>query len=188
MVRSLIARWRALLLLIVLASACADVPEQELAILTVSPYLAPCIGVEPQPCMVVDEGDGPMLFYGAIEGFDFSWGREVTMQVSVEEEPMPAQDASTKRYALISVVENNGVSPGDEFSIAMRADAVEEVTDLGGTLLADKPFTCAEATTCQALIQAVEAARPPQDAPLVTFSFGDPVTGPLRLERVAPLD
>ena len=184
MARSLITRSLGALLL--LTGACADVPEQELAILTVSPHLAPCVGVGPQTCLVVDEGDGPMLFYGEIEGFDFTWGREVTMQVSVEEDPDPAQDASSKRYALISVVENNGASPGDEFNITMTAEAVDDVTDTGGTLLSDKPFTCAEAATCQALIQALEQAPTPEDAPLATFAFGDPITGPLRLERVAP--
>ena len=73
----------------------------------VGPTLVDCVGVAPQKCMMVrhDEASDWELFYSDIEGFDYEEGNSYRLSVRVTDVPDPPADSSSKRYELVSILE-----------------------------------------------------------------------------------
>ncbi|MFK0570727.1 DUF4377 domain-containing protein [Endozoicomonas sp.] len=78
-------------------------------------YIAPetthCTGVGPMECMQIRESeDDPWtLFYGDIEGFDFQPGVAYRLRVKEFDVPNPPADASSKKWILDQIVEQEWV-------------------------------------------------------------------------------
>jgi heat shock protein HslJ len=90
--------------------------EGETVTLYVGPNREPCTGVAPQLCYLVKESpDGQyLLFYSAIEGFEFEPGFEYELLVNKQTVPNPPADASSFRWTLIEVVSKTPVEPSAE--------------------------------------------------------------------------
>ena len=69
-------------------------------------HKAECHGVNPQLCMLVrgSEQEDWTYFYDGIEGFDFTWGDNYELLISVHEVPDPPADGSSLKYRLIRIV------------------------------------------------------------------------------------
>ena len=95
--------------MIVLLAACApgNQDAQEVTRLWIGPSTVPCQGVGPMDCLqVATSADGePQLFYDPIEGFEFIEGTSYVIDVRVTDVEDPPADASSKRYALVKIVE-----------------------------------------------------------------------------------
>ncbi|WP_066015279.1 META and DUF4377 domain-containing protein [Endozoicomonas atrinae] len=78
-------------------------------------YVAPekthCTGVGPMECLQIRESeDDPWtLFYGNIEGFEFKPGTAYRLRIKEFDVPNPPADASSKRWILDLVVEQEWV-------------------------------------------------------------------------------
>jgi hypothetical protein len=77
----------------------------EILEVTIGPELAPCVGLAPRTCMVVD-GE---LFYDPIEGLDYEPGYRYRIRMEQYEawpdREEPSADASKYAYRLIEVIE-----------------------------------------------------------------------------------
>jgi hypothetical protein len=74
--------------------------------LWVAHYLAECVGVGPQKCLLVKEEQySPwQLFYGQIEGFDYVEGYGYELRVVEEKVDNPPADNSAIRVKLVEVI------------------------------------------------------------------------------------
>lgn len=74
--------------------------------LWVAHYKVDCVGVAPQRCFLIKEGqyDEWSLWYGEIEGFDFEPGYAYEIRVSEEAIESPPADAPSVRLRLLDVV------------------------------------------------------------------------------------
>jgi len=73
----------------------------------VGPELADCVGEAEQMCMLVkdDPEDEWELFYDSIFGFEFTPGVTSTLRVEISEVDDPPADASSERYELLDVID-----------------------------------------------------------------------------------
>jgi len=98
--------------------------------LYVGPELVDCTGVGPMQCMLVKENleDEYQLFYSEIEGFTFEPGYTYELRVLVEPVANAPADASSLKYTLIEVVNQEPVA-----AEAADAAATEELALEGPT-------------------------------------------------------
>lgn len=70
---------------------------------------APCTGVAQQLCLQVRTEPGAPweLFYGDIEGFDWTMGVEYVLRVKETTVPDAPADASTRRWTLVEVLDSS---------------------------------------------------------------------------------
>ncbi|WP_281613716.1 META domain-containing protein [Flammeovirga sp. SubArs3] len=103
-----ILKYNFILLLAALVSACATSkqPNAQHKTITVGPQKADCVGVGPQECLQIKEGDATTWsnFYGSIEGFDYEEGYEYVLNVAVSQVDNPPADGSSLHYKLVKVV------------------------------------------------------------------------------------
>lgn len=73
----------------------------------VAPEKTQCTGVAPMECLQIRESeeDPWTLFYGNIEGFEFTPGTAYRLRIKEFDVPNPPADASSKRWILDLVVE-----------------------------------------------------------------------------------
>ncbi|MBO9496496.1 META and DUF4377 domain-containing protein [Thalassotalea sp. G20_0] len=71
-----------------------------------------CVGVGPMECLQIRESkeDPWTLFYGDIEGFEFTPGIAYRLRIKEFDVPNPPADASSKRWILDLVVEQEWVN------------------------------------------------------------------------------
>jgi hypothetical protein len=101
-----------LLLPLLLAAACGDTHD---AVILSS--LVPCTGIASQMCtQVVLDGETEHFFEG-IEGFTFTWGAETTVRLSIEEIDDPPADASSRRYHLEQVINEERDDLGTRYEL-----------------------------------------------------------------------
>lgn len=86
-----------------------DGPVDGVTRLWIKPDLVDCVGEAPQKCMQVAESENGehFYFYDQIDGFSFEEGTTYVLDVQVEEVPDPPADASSLRYTLVDLVDEN---------------------------------------------------------------------------------
>jgi len=74
--------------------------------MTVASRQGDCVGVAPQKCLLVKEGNDPEweFFYSSIEGFNYEPGYEYVLEVKKENRENPAADQSSIRYILVKEI------------------------------------------------------------------------------------
>jgi hypothetical protein len=105
-----------------LAPGCSST-DPEVAEITVLAHLAPCTTFEALDCMLVDEGSGPLYFYGGIEGFTYHWGSTYRLEVDIVKIRNPPPDASSRELHLREIIEVQPVASRSEFTLALRGEA-----------------------------------------------------------------
>jgi hypothetical protein len=77
--------------------------------LWIGPELVECEGVAPMMCMQVAESADAeyQYFYDEIAGFDYQEGTSYVIDVEITEIEDPPADASSLRYTLVEIVEEN---------------------------------------------------------------------------------
>ena len=94
-------------LILFLTLACTSNSEVQSKILFVADHLEDCVGVGPQSCMLVKDGEDKdwTYFYGNIKGFNYEEGFNYELLVEEVKVENPAADASSIEYILKKVVE-----------------------------------------------------------------------------------
>ncbi len=87
-------------------------PDAEEVTWIVGPEKVDCVGVGPQQCLQIKENpeDDWQLFYDQIEGFTHEDGHAYVIRVLVEPVENPPADASSLKYTLIEILEEEVVS------------------------------------------------------------------------------
>ncbi len=79
----------------------------------VAPEKAPCVGVAPMQCLQIreDKNQPWTLYYGTIEGFAPEPGIAYRLRIKEFDVPNPPADASSKRWILDMIVEQEVITP-----------------------------------------------------------------------------
>ncbi|MFU8804063.1 MAG: DUF4377 domain-containing protein [Bradymonadaceae bacterium] len=130
-------------------------------------YRTPCAGVGVEFCMYVrrDSEEAFSFFYGGIEGFEHTWGRNYIVSLDVEEIDDPPADGSSLKYTLIDIIEETPVPAQTTFDLPFwvdNADLLITIDGSTGTLGQDRAFRCEPESVCaeiQTFLTAEEAFR-----------------------------
>jgi hypothetical protein len=131
-------------------------------------------------------GDGEWgLFYDAIDGFEFAWGRTNLITIYTTEIVDPPADGSSLAYHLSSIDETTVAPPGTAFDLELDLgrlgnDAVNLVDLDEGTLQDGRDFACATPEVCDALATAIHETR----SATLHFEYADPIDEALWLASV----
>lgn len=103
-------------------TACGREAEKPAERWRVQHYKMPCVGEGPRLCYLIDRGKGEFeYFYDTIEGFEYRWGFDYEIAVTVRTQPAMA-DASTLQYRLASVIERRRAPLDATFSLPVSLD------------------------------------------------------------------
>ena len=98
------------ILIVFTLSACQNSTAEETGeIIYIDSKTVDCEGVMPQKCLLVKESKEAdwSYFYDQIEGFQYEPGYSYTLLVKITTIDNPPQDASSRHYQLIKVLEQN---------------------------------------------------------------------------------
>jgi len=96
---------------------------QKNEIYIIAPERHACQGEARHLCMkYTDEMGQGHTFYDAIQGFEYQWGHETTMEVRTEKVKNPPADGSSIDYFLVKVISDIQVPNGTEFNIRMEKE------------------------------------------------------------------
>ena len=100
------------LVLVLILSACSDIPLMNQKQIYVGPILVECEGNAPQLCMLVKENvnEPYTLFYDQIEGFTHEPGYVFTLHVAIEEVDDPPADGPSERTIYLQTANKQSVS------------------------------------------------------------------------------
>jgi len=89
-----------------------NVFAEETKTIYIGPNLVDCVGVGLQKCMLIKQTQNSewQNFYDKIEGFDFVEGYNYKITVQITDVENPPADSSSKKYALVEVVEKNSIN------------------------------------------------------------------------------
>lgn len=157
--------------------------SEDAQILFVAPARQACEGVAPQLCYVTTvEGGEAQLFYEGIEGFEYEWGVFYKIVVETEEIENPPADASSIRYTLVDVLDEEIVDPGTAFSLELPANAIEKLDENLYEFYGEKAFTCAPSVNCAVLDNVITDGG--QDTINLTMVFPTVVGSPLIVAQI----
>ncbi len=85
---------------------------EEIKTIFVGSNLVDCVGVSPQKCMQIKDGEESKWtnFYEKIIGFDFVEGNSYKLSVKITDVVNPPSDASSKKYELVQIIEEKSSS------------------------------------------------------------------------------
>lgn len=113
---------------------------------TIAAERVDCVGVGPQRCMRVREGDGEWtLFYDNIEGLEAVEGTEYSVVVRQEEVENPPADGSSTRTILVEVLSQNEVAQPTTCSSSSDCPDGQQCTGDEGC---DVAWTCQPPRPC----------------------------------------
>jgi hypothetical protein len=96
--------------------------------MTISHYKVPCQGEALQACMLVRrDGGEEEYFYDTIEGFNYEWGHNYTVQVSVKPIEHPMADGPSQRYVLDKVLKKKAVKGSTTFELPLQVNGMSAV-------------------------------------------------------------
>jgi hypothetical protein len=109
---------RSILLIVALASACADDPEIREGVL--APLRTPCTGEGSFMCLRLHDttGDETHVLYGGIDGYTQRWGVEARVRYHTVEIADPPADGSARSYVVDEIVAEIEDAAGPEFDLA----------------------------------------------------------------------
>ena len=159
--------------------------QPDIRTLQIRDHRQECVGVAVFPCLYVkspDESDWS-LFYDAIEGFDYEWGFNYELSVSVTPIGSPLADGSSLRYTLLDTISKTPVAVGSTFLYSSRfaREVVTKQADTKYSLFsfASKEFVC-KPSDCELIDSLLLAGQ----AILFEFRHPDKLTDALILEEV----
>lgn len=134
-------RWLVGLLFVLVGSLAVVAQEssEDVRTVWVGPVQVECVGVAPQPCLLVKENaDDPYeYFYGTIEGFTYERGYDYELRVRVEPVANPPADASSQKWTLVEVVSTTRTLAGNLWALQSFVNADGETV----TVLPDTSIT-----------------------------------------------
>ena len=158
----------------------ADGPVQSLF---VKHHKSECLGVGPQLCMLVrsTEQDEWGLFYDGIEGFEFEWGYNYELLISVHEVPDPPADGSSREYRLIRTVSKKA-TPAEstfDFPSVYAPELIQKANDNTFRLGFEQLLSCTP-TDCQTMASLLEQ----QFSIFFELKYSPDPTAPLQLAQI----
>ncbi|TMP77173.1 hypothetical protein CWB73_20635 [Pseudoalteromonas phenolica] len=144
----------AILLSSITLVACGSDTSENTDKLNVLSHLSPCYGVGQRLCLMTKDGnDNVNFFYSQIEGFDFTWGSQYELIISISNIKNPPADSSSKQYKL------NRIKSQTEDSVGTKYDyKLIELLDNTFIKQADTyyflgtPFVCGSEVDCELLV------------------------------------
>ena len=136
--------------LLALLFACGGYTEDRFV--RVSSYLVPCEGVGPQLCFELEDlqDSSRTLLYQRIEGFDYQWGVDYVLRISIEDSLEPvAADGSTVTYRMVELIQQ--VQSAPDFSIDVSPRFLSPLEGGHYGLLGAREIDCFEPEVCEAL-------------------------------------
>jgi hypothetical protein len=148
----------------------------------VNHYKSECYSWALSLCMQTrdNENDEWSYFYDQIAGFEYEWGYAYKLKVKTEEIENPPADGSSKKYALMEVVEKTRELTDTLFEIsASRAVGLVAKESDGVYRIYDKQFSC---TVDQC--QSVDSLIAQEFLMLLEFHHPSNLSDPLVLTQV----
>lgn len=147
-------------------------------------HQAPCTGLFLTTCMVVDQGEGPSLYYDQIDGFAFQWGVRSRIRVEVHRIDDPPEDGSSIEHELIEVIDETPVQPGDTFELVLLPGWAEVAGD-DFVMPNERRLRCDDAQLCDQIRDFLTSEATGVSARLTVAHPGDPTDAGLALEIVS---
>jgi hypothetical protein len=137
-------RWLVLAGFLALPACSSTTDIDDIATIEVFETTVPCVGMAPQECLLVrlSQGTQPVLFYDAIEGFDYEPGFRYLITVRARSVRNPPADGSSVRYTLVRE-EARVATP--HAALLAQVDAAETLWRENGPL----PYEVVMERTCE---------------------------------------
>lgn len=110
-----------LLFVVVCVITSCNTSKNQNETIVVASQQADCVGVGPQKCFLIKEGDSKdwTFWYSGIEGFNYEPGYEYVIEIRKDTVANPPMDASTIKYTFLKEVSKTKKESEDMPSISM---------------------------------------------------------------------
>lgn len=121
------------------------------------------------------------FFYDRIEGLDYEWGNTYKIKVKIIDIANPPEDSSSKRYQLLTVLQQLPESDQTLFdvSVSRASGLIERVGERQYRIYGDKDMTCQ-----QAVCDSIDSLIAQDQAMLIEVHHQEDVTQPLVVTQV----
>ena len=151
--------------------------------LRIKHHMVECEGYQVTHCLLTQKegNDEWFYFYEPIEGFEYQWGNDYELLVSVQKSDSQLADASELTYSLIEITTQKQHTTGEAFHFVSRNthERITELADGRFSLLGRKSFTCQE-DSCDNL----RSAMAQNQSTVLSFQHSNSPTQPLVLASV----